>query len=684
MGWRSHAGLWTTTALAVAGASALSLAWLTRPRLDGSIPGFAASSLAAQHNVERRIARFPSIRRLDADHRFLTSEPHVAGSPRDRLLAEWTRNQWRDAGLDSVEIVEHDVLLPYPGQTVVEILEPRAWRATLREGPGEEGADSSAAGVAYHAYAANGDVTAPVIYAGDGRDADFDWLADHGVDVRGKIVLLRYSVPYHYRGYKVFTAQHRGAAAVLMFSDPNDDGDARGHAYPIGQRGPDDGVQRGAVGFDFLVPGDPLTPGWASVAGARRLPRQEVTTLPAIMSVPISARDARAILQVLEGPTAPPSWRGGLHGQYRVGPGAIAHVRVSSDEAVRPIWTVIGRIVGSTYPDQWVIAGNHRDAWVYGGVDPSSGSAVLMETARTLGSLVRSGLRPKRTIVLASWDAEEFALTSSTEWGEEHEYELRDKAVAYLNVDAAVSGSTFSARAVPALAGLVTSIPGASHAAIDTRIGGGSDYTVFLNFLGVPIVDMRFEGPNGVYHSAYDNHDWVARFADPGFLRHAELTRIWSMLAMRIANADLLPLDQLRYAGRISDFLDEVRQRWRLRAPPDVNTALPVATEALKRFDAAAVAERAMASTALELGDRAMLEVLNQRLMRVEPALLDRDGLRGRPWYRHQVYAPAFSYEPEVLPGLSEAVEAGDPAAVAERERRLGAAFDRAAKILAP
>jgi len=667
MGWRAYAGLSTTLTAATVGVIALLAAGRARPGPGTPIEGFGARSLVAQQAVEGRIARFPSTRRLEADHRFLTADPHVAGSPRDRLLAEWTRDQWRAAGLDSVEIVEHDVLLPHPGDVSVEMTAPRPWRATLREG--REG------DVAYLAYGADGDVTAPVVYAGSGSPSDFDWLADRGIDVRGKIVLLRYSIPYSYRGYKVFTAQERGAAAVLMYTDPMDEGDARG---------PDDRIQRGGVGFDFFAPGDPLTPGWASTPGARRLAREDARALPAIVSVPISARDAQVILQALGGPAAPSSWRGGLDSRYRIGPGATLHVRVRNDEAVRPIWTVIGRLDGSTRRDQWVIAGNHRDAWVYGGVDPSSGSAVLMEMARALGSLARGGLRPARTIVLASWDAEEFSLTSSTEWGEEHEHELREKAVAYLNVDAAVSGSTFSARAVPSLAHLVASTAGVPDSAIDTRVGGGSDYAVFLNFLGVPVVDLRFEGPYTVYHSAYDNHDWVSRVADPRFLRHAELTRIWATLTLRIANAELLPLDERRYARRIGDFLADVRQRWTRNAPRGTSADLTVASTALARFESAAAAHAARASTALELDDRPALDALNRALMRVEPALVDRTGLPGRPWYRHQVYAPAFTYEPETLPGLSEAVDGGHAGRVAEQERRLAGALDRAAAALGP
>src|SRR5882762_7871986 len=372
---RIPAGLWAVLAAAAVGTSLLLMPGAARPDREAPIDGFAPASLAAERDLKRRIARFPSTRRIEADHRYLTAEPHVAGSPRDRLLAEWTRDRWIAAGLDSAEIVEHQVLLPYPRSASVEMTSPHVWHATLRERATDP--------IAFHAYGASGDVTAAVVSAGTGTPAEFD----------------------------------RRAAAVLMYADAADAG-----------------IQRGGVGFDFLVPGDPLTPGWSSMPGARRLLPADAPALPAIMSVPIATGNAHVILDALRG------------GEVTL------RVRVENDDAIRPVWTVIGRIDGATHPDQWVIAGNHRDAWVYGGVDPSSGSAVLMEMARTLGARVKSGARPKRTILLASWDAEEFAMTSSTEWGEQHELELRDKAIAYLNVDAAVSGPTFSARAVPSLA----------------------------------------------------------------------------------------------------------------------------------------------------------------------------------------------------------------------------------------
>ena len=648
MRWRIPAGAWATIAGGVT-ATALLMARPAQPGLTGPIDGFTAAHVAAQQAVERTIARFPSRRRIEADHRFLTAEPHPAGSPRDRALAEWTRDQWLAAGLDDVQIVEHRVLLPNGRDAGVEMITPHRWMATLRERPDDP--------LAFHAYGASGDVTAAVVDAGIGAPADFDRLAVRGVNVRGKIALVRHAVPYSYRGYVVYVAQQRGAAAVLMYAGASDAGSLRGPAYPAGPWAPDERIQRGSVAFDFIAPGDPLTPGQPSRPGIARLPKHDAPAMPSIMSIPISTRDARTILDALRG------------GEVTL------HVRAVNDDAIQPVWTVVGRLNGSVSPDEWVIAGNHRDAWLYGGVDPSSGSAVMMEMARALGSSARNGMRPKRTIMLASWDAEEFGLTSSTEWGEEHERELRDKAIAYLNVDAAVSGPDFSARAVPSLAHVVAESAGVPDSAIDTRIGAGSDYTVFLNFVGIPVVDMRFQGPYGVYHSAYDTHEWVSRFADPGFVRHAALTRIWAVLALRLANADLLPLDAERYASRVGDFLDEVRGRG--------DVSLDGVSAALKRFQALATAHAIASRHALDRNDENALDAANRALMDVEPALVDSAGLRGRPWYRHLIYAPAFTYRPQVLPGISEAIEAHAPARLAEEEHRLAAALDRAAHALA-
>jgi N-acetylated-alpha-linked acidic dipeptidase len=653
--------------------------------------GFTSSSSANERALERRFLALPSPDRARDAHAFLTAEPHVAGSPRDRALAEWVRDRWREDGLDEVEIVEHDVLLPYATDVVVEMTSPVPWRASLKEDPVPgDPATSVELPPPYHAYSASGDVTAPVVYAGSGNPADYDALAARGIDIKGRIALVRYSVPYSYRGFKALTAERRGAAGVLIYSDPEDDGAKKGRTYPDGPWGPESHIQRGGVVYDFMVPGDPLTPGWPSTKGARRIAAADALSLPKIVTAPLSWKDAKVIRQALDAG------------------GATAHLRVRMDDAVRPIWTVVGKIRGTDRPDDLVIVGNHRDAWVYGGVDPSSGTASLMELARSLGSLAKQGVRPRRTIVFANWDAEEFTLTSSTEWGEEHERELAAHAVAYLNVDSAASGRSFSAAAVPALNRAVTeaaesvidpetgkSIADAARTGapregsalptatgpdlVGNRLGSGSDYTVFLNFLGVPVADLSFTGPYGVYHSIYDDHMWVARFGDPGFRYQAAMARLWGILALRLANADIVPLDYRPYAARIREFANEV-----MNADASDRAAFQPLLAAVDRFTRAADAFGRHTDELLR--KRALTEedtsAVNAALMQVERALLSPSGLPGRPWYRHLIYAPKPTYAPEVLPGVAEASEAHNRQQTIDQVRALVSALDSASGVL--
>ena len=666
----------------------------------------AAVALLGAQDPERAFQRSVSAERIREYHRFLSAEPHVAGSPRDRLLAEWTRDRFREFGLDDVRITEHEVLLPYPQEVRVEMTAPRSWQATMREDPvpGDGYTERADLGIPHHAYSASGDVTAPVVYAGSGNPADYDWLAAQGIDVRGKIAIVRYSVPYSYRGFKALTAQERGLAGVLIYSDPADDGAGRGAVYPKGPWGPESHIQRGGTVYDFLVPGDPLTPGWASVPGAKRIDRSDAVSLPKIISAPLSARDAREIMRALDGPQVPRAWQGGLGFTYRAGSGpATVRLRVAMDDAIRPIWTVTGAIRGTDDPDALVIVGNHRDAWIFGGVDPSSGSAALMELARALGELARSGRRPRRTILFASWDAEEFTLTSSTEWGEQHAATLARHAIAYLNVDSAASGPNFAASAVPSLNRVITAaaqqvidprrkvpiaaawreraarergaLPGADGSGlINNRLGSGSDYTVFLNHLGVPIADLSFDGPYGVYHSAYDNHHWVSRIGDPGFAYHAALVKIWGLAAWHLANAEVLPLDVAAYADRVAEFVKEAER---------LTPVTPELRAAVARLQAAARETMARAARVRQAGDAREKAQLNRRLTDFERAFLDPAGLPGRPWYRHQLYAPKFTYAAEVLPALTEAAEL--PAAQRDAtaaQARIARAITRAADIL--
>ena len=681
------------------------------------ITGFAPDMLAVERRVEAQFLRMPSPSRIRDFHRYLTAEPHVAGSPRNRHLAEWQRQQWITWGLEDVHVVTHEVLLPYPQEVRVEMTAPRSWRASLREDavPGDRDTAQDP-GPTYHAFSASGDLTGEVVYAGSGNPENYDWLEAQGLSLEGKIALVRYSVPYSYRGFKALTAQRRGLAGILIYSDPADDGYAKGKTYPDGPWGPASHIQRGGIPYDFLVAGDPLTPGWASVPGAKRIAAADAVSIPKIVSVPMSYRDARVILDALDGPEVPAAWRGALPITYRAGGrGVTVRLVVRIDSEVRQIQTVVGRIRGSQYPDREVILGNHRDAWVFGGVDPSSGSAALMELARSQGRLAHSGFGPRRTIVLASWDAEEFTLTSSTEWGEQYAEELAERAVAYINVDSAASGRLFTAAAVPSLNHVVSEATrdvrdprsrqsvaqAAAHAVaaergslpnaqgpelVNNRLGSGSDYTVFLNFLGIPVIDLSFDGPYGVYHSIYDDHQWVSRIGDPGFRYHTTMTKLWGLMALRLANADVLPFDYPAYAARLAEFAREVEPRWTDAHTASTGTAelspfAPVHV-AIAHFTTAAALTAERQKSALIQADAASRDALNHTLMLVERALLDPEGIPGRPWYRHQVYAPKFTYAPEILPGPAEAIAAGDEGRLREQCRRVAMAIDRAADVL--
>jgi N-acetylated-alpha-linked acidic dipeptidase len=688
----------------------------SQPAPGRPLYGFIASGADAQRALETRWMPTVSADRIRDRHRFLTEKPHLAGSARDRELAEWTRDRWREAGLEDVQIVEHEVLLPWAEEVGVEMTAPRPFRASMKEDPvpGDEYSAAADVGVPYHGYSASGEVEAEVVYAGSGNPADYDWLAARGIDIKGRIALVRYSVPYSYRGFKALTAQQRGAAGILIYSDPADDGSGKGKTYPDGPWGNDSHIQRGAIAYDFMVAGDPLTPGWPSLPGAPRIEREQSPSLPRIMSAPLSARDARPILESLGGPEAPKEWQGGLSiGAYRVGPGpSKVRMRVRLDDRIRPIWTVTGAVRGRERPGEMVVVGNHRDAWIYGGVDPSSGSAALMELAETLGALAREGVRPRRTILFASWDAEEFTLTSSTEWGEQFAHGLGRNAVAYLNVDSAASGPSFSASAVPALNKAIEeaalsvrdpgqgipvsaawrtrtaaergSLPtGAGATLVNNRLGSGSDYTVFLNFLGIPIADLTFDGPYGVYHSIYDNHHWVSRIGDPSFSYHVALVQVWGVLAMRLANADVLPLDYTTYAAKIREFIEERDREWASgQSKPAAPNLLAPAREAAARLaDAADRLDREIAA-ALAAGDRPRLDAISRRLIAAERAFIDPEGIPGRPWYRHQIYAPQYTYGPLVIPGVATAIESRDGEQVAAQARRLASALDRAVAAL--
>ena len=664
--------------------------------------GFSRADFAKLKALQSRLIDTIRPENCRREHRIFTAKPHMAGSPRNYELAEYVAKQWRDYGLEDVQLIEHPVYLPWPVRYEATLVASKE-ELSLKEDAIPQDPDSNSAdvGIPYCAYSANIDVTAPVVYVNSGNPEDYDLLEQHGVDVQGKIALARYSVPYSYRGFKALTAQKRGAAALLLYSDPAEDGYKKGEVYPWGPWGPESHLQRGGIVYDFNLPGDPRTPGWASVPGGRFLPAENAVSMPTIAAAPLSYKDARKILEKMTGPSAPENWQGGLPFQYRLGPSSDKlHLIIENDKKVRSIWNVVGRLRGTQRPDEWVVLGNHRDAWVFGGVDPSSGSATMMETARAFGELKRSGWKPRRTLIFASWDAEEFTLTGSTEWGELEADRLKAGALAYLNVDSSASGNNFSAAAVPALAqflkDVARDVPDPSGGSIydawsrrtekkntepsvTTRLGSGSDYTVFLNFLGIPIADLTFDGPYGVYHSVYDSFTWVDRIGDPGYYYHAAMARYWAVAALELSECDYVPLDYAAYAREVQIYIDETE---RMAQQRKIELDLTALRRAAALWESNGRAALDAARKSIETGDRTRVDQIHKALMKVERTLLDSEGLAGRPWFKHLIYAPRPTYKAMVLPALTEAIEAGDKTRAKAEVERLVHALNRAAKTL--
>ena len=688
----------------LAGLTLLAAVLEAQDRPSRPVRGFSPPAAAQELATEARLAALLDADSTERHFRYLTAEPHPAGSERNNALAEYVAAAFRQSGLDEVLVHRYDVLLPWPRDVSVEMLAPHRFHASLREEVyAEEGVAADDVGLTYIGMSASGDVTGPLVYANSGNPEDYDWLEQQGVTLDGAVAIVRYSVPYSYRGFKALTAERRGIKAMLVYSDPAEDGYAKGLTYPDGPWGPASHLQRGAITYDFLVPGDPLTPGWASVEGERRIARADARSVPKVVAVPLSYRDARPLLEALTGPVAPPGWQGALPFAYHVGPGATTvRVRVDMDDAIRPIYVVEGRLIGAEHPDELVILGNHRDAWVYGGVDPSSGTATQLELARALGTLTREGQRPKRTIVFASWDAEEWHLTGSTEWGEQFAERLAGHTVAYLNVDGSTSGSEFLVGAVASLNPLIAETlrdvpdPHTGHSLlsdtqagfVENELGSGSDYTVFLNFLGIPIVGMAFDGPYGVYHSRYDNYDWMARFGDPGFRYMTAMGDVWGRMALRLANAEVLPFDFSGYAARVGDFIATLAERPEAKEHLDLGPA----RDAQRAWLAAA--EHLESAVSPLLGNPSARErraTVNRALLDVERQLLLEEGIPGRPWFKHALYAPRFTYDAMTLPGIEEALDDGDWARardqvirLAERLTAVARALDAATRAAAP
>jgi N-acetylated-alpha-linked acidic dipeptidase len=682
-----------------------------------TIMGFRDAQTELQ--IEQRFLKVPDPKLAEEHLRILTQAPHIAGSPEDKATADYVAAKFREAGLDT-EVVEYKVWFNYPVEINVDVTAPddvKMHGPSREHVDGDPFQDDARVVMPFNGMSPSGDAEADVVYANYGTPEDFDKLAQMKVDVRGKIVLVRYGV--NFRGVKAFIAQERGAAGVLIYSDPADDGWKRGDKYPRGPWHPDSGVQRGSIGYMFQYSGDPTTPGIASVPSlpeSKRTSPEKATQMPKIPTTPISYADAWPILQHLNGLESPRDWQGALPFTYHVGPGPVrVKMHLKQDYQYRTIWDVIGRVRGAEMPDEWVVSGNHRDAWVYGAVDPNSGTAAMLESVHGISELLKAGWKPKRTLIFASWDAEEEGLIGSTEWGEQNEAALAN-ATAYLNMDVAVAGPRFGASSVPSLKQFLRDVSKAvaapdggtvydgwkktsseTPAAKETTtngytlpaaqakpdvpvgdLGSGSDYTVFLQHLGVPSTDIGSTGPYGVYHSVFDNFQWFKKFADPTFVYEQQMARFYGIEAIRMADADVLPFDYEEYGKEISAYLDAAKKKADGRFGKQ-SPSFAGAAEAAKRLED--VGARALEQQKRPSADSAKL---NQALRATERALLLPQGLPNRPWYRHAIYAPGqyTGYAAVVIPGVNEAIDRGDVEVAKEQLLALTTVLNHATKTL--
>lgn len=660
-----------------------------------ALRGFPDDAVAAQREREEQFRRVPDSARLKEYMSVMAAEPHVAGRPGSKKVADYALEQFRSWGLDA-RIETFEALMPWPTERVVEMTAPT--RATLKiEEPAlPEDPDTSDADMTpvFNAYSSDGDVTGEVVYVNYGMPADYERLDEMGISVKGRIVLARYGGGW--RGIKPKVAWERGAVGCLIYSDPRDDGYFQGDVYPAGPYRPEHGAQRGSVMDMPVAPGDPLSPGWASEPGAKKLAREDAPTILKIPVLPISYGDALPLLRALGGPVAPAEWRGALPVTYHVGPGpAEARVKLAFDWQSRPLHNVIVRIEGSTFPDEWIMFGNHHDAWVNGADDPISGAVSLMETARGLSELLKSGWRPKRTIILALWDGEEWGLLGSTEWAEKHGAELRDKAAVYINTDGTgkgwlgTGGSHGLQRLVSEVAmeipdprtgkpiaeesrrRQVMRTPEAERAVREQDpglwldpLGSGSDFTPFLQHLTLSALNLGFGGESsgGVYHSAYDTIAWYSRFSDADFAYGRTLAQTTGTLLLRLADAVVLPFQFTDTADTLMRYVVELEALAAERKEAGVDLApVRAAVESLRRAGQAyekAYAGVTSVPSATLLG-RAELRTLNTLLLQSERKLGNSDGLPRRDWFKHQIYAPGFytGYGVKTMPQIREGLE---------------------------
>lgn len=669
--------------------------------------GFFPQSLQAERDLEARFKAMPDPSRMREDMRRLSARPHHVGSPYDKDNAEWILDQYKSYGWDA-HIENFDVLFPTPLDRVVELVAPTTFKASLQETPvpGDPTSNQQKEQLpTYNAYSIDGDVTGPLVFVNYGVPADYEELEQHGVSVKGAIVIARYGGAW--RGIKPKVAAEHGAVGCLIYSDPRDDGYADGDVFPAGPMRPPQGVQRGSVEDMPIYPGDPLTPGVGATKNAKRLSVAESPVITKIPVLPISYGDAQPLLAALGGPIVPTSWRGGLPITYRFGPGAArVHLRVKSDWSLKTLYDVIAKLPGTTEADEWVIRGNHHDAWVNGAEDPISGQVAELEEARALGSLYKGGWRPKRTIIYAAWDGEEPGLLGSTEWVETHADELKAHAVAYINSDGngrgylGIEGSHSLEKFINGVAMDVADPEtgasswkrvqasriqnGSPEIRRDARdredlrigaLGSGSDYSSFIDHLGIATLNLGYGGEDrgGIYHSIYDDFYWFTHFSDTSFVYGRALSQAAGTAVLRLANADLLPFAFTNLAETVQGYVkdlqslrdkraDQIAERdkdiddglFKLTSDPRNPTTAPQRQQPAPQLNfapllnaldslshAASRYDRAYSRVVTE-GRSTVAKSVNERLIQAERALTSTEGLKNRPWYVHMLYAPGF------------------------------------------
>ena len=700
---------------------------------------------AAQKILEANFDSQLSAKRIGENIKRMSSVPHHIGSVGGKFVADDIATQFKAAGWDT-KIVTYQVLFPTPITRVLEMKGATNFKALLKEPALKEDATSGQADQlpTYNCWSADGDVNAELVFVNYGLPEDYETLAKYGIDVKGKIVIAKYGRSW--RGIKPKVAQEHGAIGCLIYSDPQDDGYGAGDVYPVGPFKNKYGVQRGSIMDMVIYPGDPSTPNYASVDGAPRVDHNDAENLLKIPVLPISYSDAAPLLQDMAGPVAPKSWRGGLPFTYHIGPSkSKVHLKLDFDWKLRPAYNVIAMIQGSQYPDQWVIRGNHHDAWVNGANDPVSGMAAELEEAYAIGSMVKSGWKPKRTLVYCAWDAEEQGLMGSVEWVEEHAASLQAKAVAYINSDG--NGRGFlGAEGSHAFTGLMTDISKsiqdpqtgvtiferqrANRATEATTtaakkeilnstsyplgaMGSGSDYSSFIQHVGVPSLNIGFGGENegGEYHSIYDSYDHYSKYKDPGFAYGVTLAQTAGRAALRLSEADALPFDFTAlhktvkgYIAELMNNVDKMREKakvenelvntkaYAVAADPTEGLKLPTTVEDVPYVDFASILN---ALTRLEKSaeqveqikvnaDAQKLASINAKIYAAEQTLLMTKGLPRRPWYKHSLYAPGFytGYGVKTIPGVREAIEQKDWSETRTQIEEVAAAINRLATYL--